>query len=93
MESLLLIILKIACGKADGGRIAMIGIGESEVSGQNGVENAVQEAISQPLIEADISDAKGVLVRVVGDETMTVSEVEAAVSLVHERVNQNARII
>ncbi|MGC8618191.1 MAG: cell division protein FtsZ [Thermoplasmata archaeon] len=76
-----------------GGGIAMIGIGESEASGQNRVENAVEKAISSPLIDADISDAKGVLIRVVGDGTMTVSEAEAAVRLVHERVNQDARII
>lgn len=76
-----------------GGGIAMIGIGESEASGQNRVEDAVQKAISSPLIDADISEARGVLVRVVGDGSMTVSEAEAAVRLVHERVNQNARII
>jgi len=76
-----------------GGGVAMIGIGESGMTGQNRVEEAVHKAIYSPLIDADISDAKGVLVRIVGDETMTVSEAEAAVRLVHEKVNQNARII
>ncbi len=76
-----------------GGGVAMIGIGESEASGANKVEQAVHAAISSPLIEADISDAKGALIRVVGDEEMTVSEAEAAVRLVQEKVNANARII
>jgi len=76
-----------------GGGVAMIGIGESGMTGQNRVEDAVHKAIYSPLIDADISDAKGVLVRIVGDETMTVSEAEAAVRLVHEKVDQNARII
>lgn len=76
-----------------GGGVAMIGIGESDASGQNKVEQAVQEAISSPLIEADISDAKGALVRVIGDDQMTVAEAEAAVRLVQQRISQNARII
>lgn len=76
-----------------GGGVAMIGIGESDSTGQNKIESAVNEAISSPLIEADISDAKGALVRVVGDDQMTVSEAEGAVRLVQQRVNPNARII
>ncbi len=76
-----------------GGGVAMIGIGESDASGSNKVEQAVQEAITSPLIEADITEAKGALVRVVGDDQMTVSEAEAAVRLVQQRISPNARII
>ncbi len=76
-----------------GGGVAMIGIGESEASGQNKIEQAVQEAISSPLIEADISEAKGALIRVVGDDQMSVSEAEGAVRLVQQKVSPNARII
>lgn len=76
----------------DGG-VAMIGIGESELAGSERVEEAVREAISSPLIDADISDAKGALVRIVGDNLMSVSEAESAVRLVQERVNPHARII
>ncbi|MFP3300584.1 MAG: cell division protein FtsZ [Thermoplasmatales archaeon] len=76
-----------------GGGVAMIGIGESDASGSNKVEQAVQEAITSPLIEADISEAKGALVRVVGDDQMTVAEAEAAVRLVQQRISPNARII
>lgn len=76
-----------------GGGVAMIGIGESDTTGQNKIEQAVQEAISSPLIEADISDAKGALVRVVGDDQMSVSEAEAAIRLVQQRISPAARII
>lgn len=76
-----------------GGGVAMIGIGESEASGQNKIEQAVAEAISSPLIEADISEARGALVRVVGDDQMSVAEAEGAVRLVQQKVSQNARII
>lgn len=76
-----------------GGGVAMIGLGESEASGQNKVEQAVEEAISSPLIEADISEAKGALVRVVGDDQMSVAEAEAAVRLVQQKISPSARII
>ncbi len=76
-----------------GGGVAMIGIGESEGTGQNKIEQAVQEAISSPLIEADISEAKGALVRVVGDDQMSVAEAEGAVRLVQQKVSPTARII
>lgn len=76
-----------------GGGVAMIGIGESEASGQNKIEQAVQEAIASPLIEADISEAKGALIRVVGDDQMSIAEAEGAVRLVQQKVSPNARII
>ena len=76
-----------------GGGVAMIGIGESEGTGQNKIEQAVQEAIASPLIEADISDAKGALIRVIGDDQMSVSEAEGAVRLVQQKVSPSARII
>lgn len=76
-----------------GGGVAMIGIGESEGTGQNKVEQAVQEAIASPLIEADISEAKGALIRVVGDDQMSVAEAEGAVRLVQQKVSPSARII
>ncbi|MEM0134559.1 MAG: cell division protein FtsZ [Thermoplasmatales archaeon] len=76
-----------------GGGVAMIGIGESEGTGQNKIEQAVQEAIASPLIEADISEAKGALVRVVGDDQMSVAEAEGAVRMIQQRVSPNARII
>jgi cell division protein FtsZ len=76
-----------------GGGVAMIGIGESDSTGQNKIEQAVQEAISSPLIEADISDAKGALVRVIGDDQMSVSEAESAIRLVQQKISPAARII
>jgi Cell division GTPase len=74
------------------GGVAMIGIGES-TGGKATVEEAVNEAITSPLIEADISTAKGALVRVVGGEDMTISQAETAVRMVQEKVNPMARIV
>ncbi|MEM3206296.1 MAG: cell division protein FtsZ [Thermoplasmatales archaeon] len=74
------------------GGVAMIGIGES-VGGKASVEEAVTEAITSPLIEADISTTKGALVRIVGGEDMSVSQAEMAVRLIQERINPMARIV
>lgn len=75
----------------DGGN-AMIGIGES-TGGPNRVLSALNDAISSPLIEADISDAKNCLIRVVGGPSMTVSEAEAAMKEIQEKIDPDARII
>ncbi|MCL4341743.1 MAG: cell division protein FtsZ [Candidatus Thermoplasmatota archaeon] len=75
----------------DGGN-AMIGIGES-AGGPNRVLAALNDAISSPLIEADISDAKNCLIRVVGGPSMTVSEAEAAMKDIQEKIDPDARII
>ncbi|MEM0141104.1 MAG: cell division protein FtsZ [Thermoplasmatales archaeon] len=74
------------------GGVAMIGIGES-VGGKATVEEAVTEAITSPLIEADISTTKGALVRIVGGEDMTISQAELAVRMIQERINPMARIV
>ena len=74
------------------GGVAMIGIGES-TGGKASVEEAVTEAITSPLIEADISTTRGALVRIVGGEDMTVSQAETAVRMVQEKVNPMARIV
>ncbi len=74
------------------GGVAMVGIGESE-STQERVKEAVEEAINSPLIDADISDATGALVRIVGDEHMSVKEAQMAVDLVQKKINPMAKII
>ncbi|MCL4438353.1 MAG: cell division protein FtsZ [Candidatus Thermoplasmatota archaeon] len=75
----------------DGGT-AMIGIGEAS-GGTNRVLAALNDAISSPLVEADISDAKNCLIRVVGGPSMTVGEAEAAMKEIQEKIDPDARII
>ncbi len=75
----------------DGG-VAMIGIGEA-AGGSNRVMSAVNDAITSPLVEADISDAKNCLIRVIGGPSMTVSEAENAMAEIQKRINRDARII
>lgn len=75
----------------DGG-VAMVGIGEA-TGGSNRVLTAVNDAISSPLVEADISDAKNCLIRVIGGPSMTMSEAENAMAEIQKRIDKDARII
>ena len=75
----------------DGG-VAMVGIGESN-GGQDRVLSAVNAAITSPLIEADISEAKNCLIRVIGGPDMTVSEAESAMAEIKKKIDSKARII
>ncbi|AKA48447.1 cell division protein FtsZ [uncultured archaeon] len=75
----------------DGG-VAMIGMGES-AGGNDRVLFSLDDAISSPLVEADISQAKNCLIRVIGGPNMTVSEAEKAMSEIQKRIDKDARII
>lgn len=74
-----------------GGGVAMIGLGEA--SEDNRALEAVNEALNSPLLEVDVTDANGALINVTGGPDMTVTEAEKVVEEVHNRINQNARII
>jgi cell division protein FtsZ len=76
-----------------GAGVAMIGLGESDAVGEDRAVEALTEAIESPLLDVDVSDAKGVLVNVTGGNDMTVSEAEKVVEEIQDRVSSNARII
>ncbi len=77
----------------DDGKLAMIGIGESD-DPNNRVKEAVDQAIGSPLLgDMDISDSQGALIKVTGGPDMTVTEAEEAADLVNERISKDARII
>lgn len=75
----------------DGG-VAMAGMGQAN-GGPDRVLLAVNEAIDSPLVEADITDARNCLIRVIGGPNMTVSEAERAMSEIQRRIDPSARII
>jgi cell division protein FtsZ len=76
---------------ANGG-VAMIGIGESENSTDR-VTEAVNDAVNSPLIEADIRQARGALVRIVGDPNMSVSEAQKAADIIQKQISPSAKLI
>jgi cell division protein FtsZ len=73
------------------GGVAMLGIGESDTD--NRAKEAVEEALNSPLLDVDITGAKGALVNVVGSPDMTLGEAEQIVSRVAESLDQKAQII
>ncbi len=76
-----------------GAGVAMIGLGESDASGEERAVEAINEAINSPLLDVDISNASGILVNIVGGEDMSLREAERVAEELQAKVNPNARII
>jgi cell division protein FtsZ len=73
----------------DGG-VATVGIGES--NSPNRAEEAVRNALKNPLLSVSCEDAKGALIHVSGDDHMTIEEVNKVGEIVSEMMNKNAVI-
>lgn len=72
--------------------IAVVGIGECSEK-DNRARKAVEEAITSPLLEYDVSQASGVLLKVTGGPDMTLQEAQEVAALIGNKVSKNARII
>ncbi len=74
---------------------AVIGIGESSIEGspEDRALEAVENALSSPLLDIDISDADRALVNVVGGADMTLKEAEMIAEAVASKISPNAHII
>jgi len=75
----------------EGGGVAMIGMGESDT--ENRAVEAIEKAINSPLLNVDITGARGALINVVGGEDLTLSEAQQVVQVVSERLDPRANII
>ena len=71
----------------DGG-VATVGFGESNAP--NRAEEAVRNALRNPLFGVSYQDAKGALIHVSGDDHMTIEEVNKVGEIVSEMMNKNA---
>jgi cell division protein FtsZ len=71
----------------DGG-VATVGIGESKAP--NRAEEAVRNALRNPLFGVSYEGAKGALIHVSGDDHMTIEEVNKVGEIVSEMMNKNA---
>ncbi|MFB0507116.1 MAG: cell division protein FtsZ [Thermodesulfobacteriota bacterium] len=72
--------------------MALMGTGIA--SGDNRAVDAAQKAISSPLLEdISIEGAKGLLINVTGDSSMTLSEVNEASVLIQKEAHEDANII
>jgi cell division protein FtsZ len=69
-------------------------MGSGVAAGENRAIEAAHAAISSPLLEGvSISGAQGVLVNVTGGPTMSLVEVDEAVSVIHEAAGEEANVI
>lgn len=73
------------------GGVALIGVGESDT--ENRAIEAVEKAISNPLLDVDIAGANGALINVIGGTDMTLEEARRVVETVSNRLDEDARII
>jgi cell division protein FtsZ len=74
-----------------GSGIAHMGTGRA--TGDSRAIEAAKQAILSPLLETTIQGANGVLVNVTGGENLGIHEVNDAVQLITESVNEDAEII
>ncbi len=70
---------------------ALMGIGIG--TGENRAEIAAKAAISSPLLEQSVEDAKGILFNVIGGSDLTMKEVDEAANIIRDIANDEANII
>lgn len=73
------------------GGVALIGVGESD--SENRAIESVEKALSNPLLDVDVSGASGALINVVGGPNMTLDEARRVVEAVSQRLDENATLI
>ncbi|MBU1135922.1 MAG: cell division protein FtsZ [Nanoarchaeota archaeon] len=73
------------------GGVAVIGIGESETN--NRVEEAVQQALTHPLLDVDYKGATGALIHITGGPDLKLEEFSSIGQRVSENLNPEAQVI
>ncbi|MCK4550693.1 MAG: cell division protein FtsZ [Candidatus Aenigmarchaeota archaeon] len=73
------------------GGIAMIGMGQSDT--ENRAIEAVQKALTNPLLDVDIDGATGALINVTGGSDLTLKEAKEVVNAVTSRLSEEAKVI
>jgi cell division protein FtsZ len=72
---------------------ALMGMGKASGTGDDRARQAAMQAIQSPLLEMDISGAKGVLFNVQGGKNMSMLEISEAANLINAQVDPEAKII
>ena len=70
---------------------AYMGIGRA--AGEARVEEAIKQAIENPLTENKIDNAKGVIFNVTGGEDLSLTEINSAIKVINDKVDDEANII
>ena len=70
---------------------ALMGIGIG--SGKTGAEDAATAAISSPLLDSSIDNARGVVFNISGGEGLSLTDVNNAARLIYDSVEEDANVI
>ncbi len=70
---------------------ALMGIGIGR--GKSGAEDAARAAISSPLLDSSIDNAKGVVFNISGGEGLSLTDVNRAARLIYDAVEEDANVI
>ena len=73
------------------GGVATVGMGMSDTNRR--VEEAVEEALANPLLDIDYTGATGALIHITGGEDMTLEEIDRAGQLITQSLHQDANVI
>lgn len=73
------------------GGVATVGIGTSDTNRR--VEEAVEEALANPLLEIEYEGATGALIHITGGHDMTLEEIDRAGNLITSSIHQDANVI
>ncbi len=75
---------------ANGG-VSLMGMGEADSA--NRALEAVEKAISNPLLDVDISNATGALINIIGGNDMSLDEARTIIAAVGEKLSPDAKMI
>lgn len=70
---------------------AYMGIGEAK--GDETLEDAVRQAIDNPLTETQIEHAKGVIFNVTGGEDLSLTEISSAIQIINDKIDGEANVM
>lgn len=73
------------------GGVSSIGVGASDTN--NRVEEAVNGALSNPLLDVDYTGAQGALIQIIGGPDLTLEEVNRVGEIVTENLDSDANVI
>ncbi|MDY6768519.1 MAG: cell division protein FtsZ [Candidatus Nanohaloarchaea archaeon] len=73
------------------GGIAMIGMGQSDTESR--AREAVQKALTNPLLDVDIDGGNGALINVSGGSDLSLNEAQEVVTAVSEQLDESAKVI
>ncbi len=73
------------------GGVSLIGIGESNAG--NRAKDAIEKAINNPLLDVNISNAKGALVNIIGGNDFSLDEYKQVMEIIGNKISPDAKII